>query len=84
MPEFSFNKIIPHRFHVDNNKVELVIGYAMIIGHSIMLKLGLTANSRLQALKWGESTLPIKDPISLIFLTYSTSHKMGKVLIHTE
>ena len=40
MPEFSSSKIIFYRFYVDKNEGELVIGYDMIIGHGLMLKLG--------------------------------------------
>ena len=41
MLEFSIRKIIEHRFHVDNDKGELGIGYDMIIGCDLMLQLGL-------------------------------------------
>ena len=39
---FSFSKIIEHHFHVDNNKGESGIGYDSIIGHDLMVQLGLT------------------------------------------
>ena len=44
MPEFSSSKIISHRFHVDNDKGELGIGYDMFIVRDLMLHLSLTAN----------------------------------------
>ena len=44
MPEFSISKIINHRFNVDNNKGESGIGYNMIIGHDLMVQLGITAD----------------------------------------
>ena len=52
MPEFSSSKIINHRFHFDNRKGELVIGYELIIGRSLMVQLGLTAKFKRQVLQW--------------------------------
>ena len=43
IPEFSISKIINHRFHVDNDKVELGIGYDMIIGRDLIVQLDPTA-----------------------------------------
>ena len=48
--EFLGSKIINHRFHVDNNKDESGIGYAMIIGRDLMVQLGLTADFKRQPL----------------------------------
>ena len=44
MPGFSCRKIINHRFHVNNDKGELGIGYDMIIGRDLMIQLDLTAD----------------------------------------
>ena len=44
MSEFSSRKIIEHRFHINNNKGELGIGYGMLIGLYLMVQLVLTAN----------------------------------------
>ena len=44
MPEFSGRKIIEHRFHVNNDKVESGIGYDMIISRDLIVPLGLTAD----------------------------------------
>ena len=41
MPDFSRRKIIFHRFHVDNNEVELVVGYDIIIRCKLMVQIGL-------------------------------------------
>ena len=41
MPKYSIGKIILHQFHVDNNEVDLGIGYNMIIGRDLMVHLGL-------------------------------------------
>ena len=55
-------KTINHRFHVDENKVKLVIGYDMIIGRDLMVQLGLTTNFKRQVLQWDGTTVHIKDP----------------------
>ena len=41
MSEFPIINIISHRFHVDNNKVDMGIGYDMVIGHALMVQIGL-------------------------------------------
>ena len=60
MPVFSCSKIINHRFHVDNNKGESGIGYDMIIGSDLMVKLGLTSEFKHQVLQWDGPTVIIK------------------------
>ena len=42
MPYFSSRKIMNYRFHVNNEKGKSDIGYDMIIGHNLMVQLGLT------------------------------------------
>ena len=42
MPDFSISNIINHRSYVNNDKVELDIGYGMIIGRDLMIQIGLT------------------------------------------
>ena len=37
MPDFSSSNIINHRFHVNNNKGESVIGYGIIIDNNMMV-----------------------------------------------
>ena len=44
MIELSSINTIEHHFHVENGKVESVIGYNMIIGRDLMVKLGLTVD----------------------------------------
>ena len=60
MPLFSTSKIINHRFHVDNYKVESGIGYGMIIRCDLTVELFLTSNSKRQVLKWDGATIPMK------------------------
>ena len=50
MPDFSSSKIINHLFHVDNDKDESVIGYDMIIGRDLMVKLVLASDFKRQVL----------------------------------
>ena len=66
MLELSSNKIILNHFHVDNNKVELVIGYDMIIVHDLMVQICVMANFKHQVLKWYDTAVPMKDPRILI------------------
>ena len=50
MPKFSSIKIILHHFNVDNYKGKLVIGYEMIIGHDLMVQLGLFTDFKRQVI----------------------------------
>ena len=43
MQEFSSGQITSYRFRVDNNEDESFIGYDMIVGHDLMVQLGLSA-----------------------------------------
>ena len=61
MPELSGSKIINHRFHVDNNEGESVIGCDMIIGHDPMVHLGLPADFKRQFLQWDGANVHIKE-----------------------
>ena len=76
-------KITLHRFHVDNNEGESGIGYDIIIGNDLMVKIGLSVDFKSQVLQWYSATLPIKEPRSLQRQTYLTSCEMHKVLIQT-
>ena len=60
MPEFSISRIINHHLHVDNDKGESDIGYDMIIGHELMVKLCLMADFKLQLIQWNGTTVPMK------------------------
>ena len=50
IPDYSSSKIILYRFYVDKNEGELVIGYDMIIGRGLMLKLGISSDFKHQVL----------------------------------
>ena len=78
---FSISKIIEHLLHVENNKVELVIGYDMIIGRFLMLQLGMSSDFNHQFLQWGGVTVPMKEPNGLIGKSCLTSCKMQEVVI---
>ena len=66
MPEFYSRKITEHRFHNENEKIKLGIGYYMIIGHDLMVHLVLTADFRHQVLQWDGATVPMKEPSGLL------------------
>ena len=51
MLELYSSKIISHRFHVDNNEGESGVDYDMIIGHDIMVQLGLLDDFKHQFLQ---------------------------------
>ena len=48
IPELSSSNIIEHRFHFNDNKGELGIGYDMIITCDLIVQLGLTTNFKSQ------------------------------------
>ena len=83
MPEFSSSKIINHRFHANNDKGESGIGYDMIIGRNLMVKLGLTAGFKRQVLQWDGATVYMKKPISFLGKYNLTKRKMRKVVMRT-
>ena len=60
MSEFSSIKVIQNHFHVYNNIGESVICYDIIIGHDLMLKLGLSADFKRKFLQWYGVTVPMK------------------------
>ena len=66
MPDFSSSNIIEQRLHVDDDKGELGIGYDMIIGHDLMIKLGLSADFKDKFLHWDDVKLTMKEPRCLI------------------
>ena len=60
MPHFSGSNIINHHFNVNNDKGKSVIGYDMIIGHDLMVRLVLTDNFKHQILQWDSTTVHMK------------------------
>ena len=84
MPDFSSSKIISHRFHVDDNEGESGFCYDMIIYHDLMVQLGLLDGFRCQVLQWGGTTVPMKEPCSLIGQTYLPSFEMRDVVMQTK
>ena len=64
--DFSSSKIINHHFNVDNNKGDLGIGYYRIIGHDLMVKLGLMANFKRHVLQGYSTTVPIEETIGML------------------
>ena len=83
MPELPRSKIINHKFHVDNDKGESVIGYDTIIGHDLMVQLGLTAGFKRQVLQWYSATVHMKDPINLLRQSDLDKREMRQVVMQT-
>ena len=81
--EFSSRKIIQHHFHFDSNIGEFVISYDIVIGHDLMVKLGLSDNFKYQVLQWGGVTVPMKEPICILSKSYLTSHDMSGLVMQT-
>ena len=84
MLELSSSKIINHRFHVDNKKSDSGIGYDMIIGHDLIVQIGLTADFKRQVLQWGGSTVNMKEPSSFLGKFDLTKREMHKVVMKTS
>ena len=55
----------------------------MIIGRDLMVQIGLLDHFKCQVLQWDGSAVPMKDPISFLDQTDSTSHNMCEVVIQT-
>ena len=55
----------------------------MIIGHEMMVQLGLYSNFNHTVSQWDGATAPIKLPSGMIGKTYLTSRKMCKVVMRT-
>ena len=83
MPGFSSSKIINRRFHVDNNKGKSGIGYYIIIGHDLMVQLGMTADFKRKVLQWNGYTVHMKESSSLLGKSDLTKRKMRKVVMQT-
>ena len=66
MPEFSRSKISNHCSHVNNDKGGSGMGYDMIIGRGLMVKLGLTGGFNNQVLQWDGATVHMKEPSGLL------------------
>ena len=66
MPYFSSRKTIIHCFNIENVRGGAGIGFGMIIGWYLMVKLCLKANFRRQILEWDETVIYIKAPGNLI------------------
>ena len=63
MQEFSIKNITSHRFCVNNAKVEIGIGYNMIIGRDLFLQLGLIAELNYNNLECYSAIVPTKCPL---------------------
>ena len=83
MPGFPTRKIINHRFHVDNYKGDLGIGYDMIIELNLLVQLGPASNFKRQVLQWNCATVHMKRPIGLLGKYYLNKRKMYEMVMQT-
>ena len=83
MTELSGRKIINNRLHVDNYEGESGIGYDMIIGHDLMVQLGLTANFKCQFVQWDGNTVHVKESRNFLGQYDLTKRDMHEVVIQT-
>ena len=56
----------------------------MIIGHDLMVQLGLKAEFGHKILEWDDTVVPMNDPVNLLGQTDLTKRNMGEVVIHTK
>ena len=61
MPEFSGSKIIKHKFQVDNEDTNANIGYDMIIGRDLQMKLGCITDFKRNVLTWEDISVPMRS-----------------------
>ena len=61
MPVFSTRQIITHLLHVNKSKFNSGIGYYMIIGHDLVVKLGLISYFNFSVFGWDDTSVHIKD-----------------------
>ena len=83
MPDFSCRNIFDRPFHVKNDKGEFVIGYDMMIGRDLMIRLVLMADFKRQLPHWDGVTVPMKEPIGLIGKSNLTSCEMHVMVMQT-
>ena len=83
MPELYGRKIINHLFHVDNDEGESVIVYDMIIGHDLMVQLGLMDDFKRQVLQWDGTNVHMKDSRNFLGQYNLTKREMREVVMQT-
>ena len=83
MLEFSSNKIVNHRSHINNDKGGSGIKYDMIIGCGLMVQIGLMANFKHQVLQLDGTTVHMKEHSGLLGQSYLTKCEMCEVVMHT-
>ena len=61
MPEFSGSKVIKHKFQVDNEDINANIGYDMIIGRDLQVKLGCITDFKRNILTQEDISVPMRS-----------------------
>ena len=83
MLEFSSSKISNHWFYTKNDNGYSGIGYDMIMGCDMMVKLGLKFYFKRQVLQWYSTTLHMKEPSGLIVKSDLNKRDMQEVVMQT-
>ena len=83
MTDLSSRRVIDHRLHVDNDKVNSGIGYAMIIGRDLIVQLGLMDDFKYQLLQWDDDKVHMKEPRSLLDKSGINKHDMREVFMQS-
>ena len=83
IPYFYSSNIIPHCFHIDNDEGKSVIGYDMIIGRDLMVKLFVLADFNHQVLQWYGIPALMKEPRGMIGQIDLNICKMREVVMQT-
>ena len=83
MPEFYSSKIITHDFHVYNAWGGEGFGCDVIVGHYLLVQLGLKSDFGRQILERENTVVPMKEPGNFLGQSDSTKRDMQEVVIQT-
>ena len=76
MAELFNRKIITHRFRIDGGEGDTGIGYAMIISHVLMVRIGLIEKFKSKAFEWDDAVVSIKEPGDILCKTNLAKSKI--------
>ena len=66
MQYFSSSKFISYQFCIDNDEGKSGIVYEMIMGHDLMIQIGLAANFKSNVLEWDDDVMQMKYTANLL------------------
>ena len=84
MLDFSTRQIITHLLHVNKSKFNSGIGYYMIIGHDLVVKLGLISYFIFSVFGWDDTSVHIKYLGNLLGNHTITKPDMHEVAIQNK